>query len=114
MNAWLERVRDHALTLRESEIIGLVCHGLSNKGIARRLDLQEGTVKVHLHNIYTKIGVPNRTALAAWRLRATVASISPVSAGARLGLETLDPRSINVVVPFPAGGPSDVIARMVT
>src|SRR3974390_246464 len=98
MNAQLERVRpDHALTLRESEIIGLVCDGLSNKEIARRLYLQEGTVKVHLHNIYTKIGVPNRTALAAWRLRATVASISPVSAGARLRLETFDPRSITVV-----------------
>ena len=75
MNAWLERVRpDHALTLREWEIVGLVCHGLSNKEIARRLDLQEGTVKVHLHNIYTKMGVPNRTALALWRFRATAAS----------------------------------------
>jgi two-component system, NarL family, nitrate/nitrite response regulator NarL len=83
MNAWLERVRpDYALTLREWEIIGLVCHGLSNKEIGRRLDLHEGTVKVHLHNIYTKIGVPNRTALALWGFRATAASISPVSSGA--------------------------------
>jgi tripartite-type tricarboxylate transporter receptor subunit TctC len=114
MNAWLERVRDHALTLRESEIIGLVCHGLSNKEIARRLDLQEGTVKVHLHNIYTKIGVPNRTALAAWRLRATAASVWPVNPGAPLRSEAWGPRSINVVVPFPAGGPSDVVARVVT
>jgi len=115
MNAWPERVHpDHALTLRESEIIGLVCHGLSNKEIARRLDLQEGTVKVHLHNIYMKIGVPNRTALAAWRLRATAASISPVSAGAALRSEMSDSRSISVVVPFPAGGPSDVVARVVT
>jgi tripartite-type tricarboxylate transporter receptor subunit TctC len=115
MNAWLERVRpDHALTLREWEIVGLVCHGLSNKEIARRIDLHEGTVKVHLHNIYTKIGIPNRTALALWRLRATAASISPASAGAPLRSETCDSRSINVVVPFPAGGPSDVIARVVT
>jgi len=75
MNAWLEQVRPaHALTSREWEIIDLVCHGLSNKEIARRLDLHEGTVKVHLHNIYTKIGVPNRTALALWRFRATAAS----------------------------------------
>src|SRR6516164_2546030 len=114
-NAWLEQVPpDHALTLREWEIIGLVSHGLSNKEIARRVDLQEGTVKVHLHNIYTKIGVPNRTALALWRFRATAASISPASSGAPLRSETLDPRSINVVVPFPAGGPSDVIARVVS
>jgi len=82
-NAWLEQVPpDHALTLREWEIIGLVSHGLSNKEIARRVDLQEGTVKVHLHNIYTKIGVPNRTALALWRFRATAGSTSPVSLGA--------------------------------
>jgi tripartite-type tricarboxylate transporter receptor subunit TctC len=115
MNAWLERVHpSHALTLREWEIIGLVCHGLSNKEIARRLDLQEGTVKVHLHNIYTKIEVPNRTALALWRLRAIAASISPVSASGSLRSETCDSQSINVVVPFPAGGPSDVVARVVT
>ena len=82
-NAWLEQVPpDHALTLREWEIIGLVSHGLSNKEIARRVDLHEGTVKVHLHNIYTKIGVPNRTALALWRFRATAGSIWPVSSGA--------------------------------
>jgi DNA-binding NarL/FixJ family response regulator len=83
VNAWLEQVRsDHSLTLREWEIIGLVCHGLSNKEIARRLDLHEGTVKVHLHNIYTKIGIPNRTALALWGFRAKAASILPVSSGA--------------------------------
>jgi DNA-binding NarL/FixJ family response regulator len=43
----------------------VVSEGLSNKEIARRLDLTEGTVKIHLHNIYDKLGVPNRTALTA-------------------------------------------------
>ena len=53
-----------ALTNREWQIVLMVRTGLSNKSIARRLNLSEGTVKVHLHNIYTKLGVKNRTALA--------------------------------------------------
>jgi tripartite-type tricarboxylate transporter receptor subunit TctC len=103
--------RSHALTPREREIVDLISLGLSNKEVGRQLDLQEGTVKVHLHNIYTKIGVSNRTVLALWRLRATPAS---VSAGPPLRSEPWDSRSINVVVPFPAGGPSDVVARVVS
>ena len=111
MYRWLERAPPgQILTPREREIIDLVSLGLSNKEVGRHLDLQEGTVKVHLHNIYTKIGVSNRTALVLWRLRATPTS---VSAGAPLRSELWDSRSINVVVPFPAGGPSDVVARVV-
>ena len=52
----------HALTPREREIVDLISLGLSNKEVGRQLDLQEGTVKVHLHNIYTKLEVSNRTA----------------------------------------------------
>ena len=53
-----------SLTSREHEIVLALAEGLSNKGIGRRLNLSEGTVKVHLHNIYTKLGAKNRTALA--------------------------------------------------
>lgn len=52
------------LTDREHEVLTLVREGLSNKDIGRRLDLVEGTVKIHLHNIYRKMNVPNRTSLA--------------------------------------------------
>jgi two-component system nitrate/nitrite response regulator NarL len=38
--------------------------GLSNKEIARRLNITEGTAKVHLHRIFQKTGTKNRTALA--------------------------------------------------
>jgi regulatory LuxR family protein len=38
---------------------------LSNKEIARRLKVTEGTAKCHLHHIYRKLGIDNRTALAA-------------------------------------------------
>jgi DNA-binding NarL/FixJ family response regulator len=55
-----------SLTSREQQIIfTLVADGLSNKGVGRRLNLSEGTVKVHLHNIYRKLAVNKRTALVA-------------------------------------------------
>jgi DNA-binding NarL/FixJ family response regulator len=54
-----------SITCRERQIVLLVAEGLSNKEMCRRLGLSEGTVKIHLHNIYEKIGVNNRTALAA-------------------------------------------------
>ena len=53
------------LTPREREIAALASAGLSNKQIARQSSLVEGTVKIHLHNMYRKLGVKNRTALAA-------------------------------------------------
>ena len=52
-----------SLSIREREVMLLVSEGLSNKGVGRRLNLSEGTVKIHLHNIYQKVGVANRTAL---------------------------------------------------
>ena len=38
--------------------------GLSNKAIARQLDVAEGTVKLHLHRVYQKLGIKSRFALA--------------------------------------------------
>ena len=58
-----KRNLEDALTAREQELVHLVAEGLSNKHIARRLNISEGTVKIHLHNIYQKLGVSNRTAL---------------------------------------------------
>jgi two-component system nitrate/nitrite response regulator NarL len=54
------------LTARQREIMLLVAQGLSNKEIARRLNISEGTVKVHLHQIYHSLGIRNRTALTAF------------------------------------------------
>ena len=53
----------NGLTSREREVVLAVAEGLSNKRIGQRLNLSEGTVKVHLHNVYSKLGVKNRTAL---------------------------------------------------
>jgi two-component system nitrate/nitrite response regulator NarL len=60
-------VREHfeaILTKRQLEVTALVSAGLSNKAVGLRLNLTEGTVKIHLHNIYDRLGVANRTALA--------------------------------------------------
>ncbi|QWG17254.1 response regulator transcription factor [Bradyrhizobium sediminis] len=53
------------LTDREREIMRLVSEGLSNKEIARRLNISHGTIKVHLHHMYQKLEIDNRTVLAA-------------------------------------------------
>jgi DNA-binding NarL/FixJ family response regulator len=49
-----------ALTPRELDIVRMAGEGLRNRGIAERLSISEGTVKVHLHNIYDKLGVEGR------------------------------------------------------
>jgi two-component system nitrate/nitrite response regulator NarL len=53
----------NSMTRREREVVLALAEGLSNKCVGRRLNISEGTVKVHLHNIYGKLGVKNRTAL---------------------------------------------------
>lgn len=58
-----------SLSPREREVMKLVADGLSNKEIAEHLDMAEGTVKIHLHSIYNKAGVHNRTSLAALAYR---------------------------------------------
>jgi len=65
----------HALTIREREVMGLVAKGFTNKAIARELNLAEGTIKLHLHRIYQKLGVRSRLALAA--------SVTNLSSGKR-------------------------------
>src|SRR3954466_1861772 len=52
------------LTQRERQIARLVAEGLSNKEIARQLNVSDGTVKVHLYNIFQKLEITNRTVLA--------------------------------------------------
>jgi two-component system, NarL family, nitrate/nitrite response regulator NarL len=57
-----------ALTDRERQIMRLVSQGLSNKEIGRRLSIADGTIKQHLHHIYQKLEIHNRTVLAAFAI----------------------------------------------
>ncbi|MDW9468446.1 response regulator [Sinorhizobium meliloti] len=52
------------LTRREQEVLHLVASGMSNKQIARKLDLHEKTVKHHMTQIMAKLDVANRTEAA--------------------------------------------------
>lgn len=52
------------LTKREVQILSAVSEGKQNKVIAAELDLSEHTVKLHIHNVITKLGVNNRTEAA--------------------------------------------------
>ncbi len=54
------------LTQREAEVVALVAAGATNKDIANRLRIALGTVKKHLDNVYTKLGVRGRGQLAAF------------------------------------------------
>ncbi|SFR28414.1 regulatory protein, luxR family [Lentzea waywayandensis] len=58
-------VRD-GLTRREAEIAGHVAQGLTNKQIAALLHLSERTVETHVQHILAKLGLANRTQIAAW------------------------------------------------
>ena len=62
-----------ALTERERQIMSLVSEGLSNKEIGRRLKVADGTIKVHLHHIFRKLEISNRTVLA----RLVVSQVGP-------------------------------------
>jgi LuxR family maltose regulon positive regulatory protein len=53
------------LSDREREVLTLVAAGLSNKQIARRLDISPNTVKTHTRNLYAKLGVVRRTEAVA-------------------------------------------------
>lgn len=61
--------RNGVLSDRETEILACLVNGHSNKAIANRLQITEGTVKVHLKGVLKKIHASNRTQAAIWALQ---------------------------------------------
>lgn len=57
------------LTPQEIRILALVAEGMDNSAIAERLCLSRNTIKSHAHNIFTKLGVSDRTQAAVWAIR---------------------------------------------
>jgi DNA-binding CsgD family transcriptional regulator len=63
--AEVQEGRLRGLTDREREVLSLASTGHSNKMISRKLAISEHTVKLHMHHVYEKLGVSNRTAAAS-------------------------------------------------
>jgi len=55
-----------ALTQRENEILLLISKGMSNKEIARKLEIVETTVKVHVKHLLRKLNLRSRVEAAVW------------------------------------------------
>lgn len=59
----------NALTQREKEILAELAAGMSNKLIARKLDITEGTVKVHVKHLLKKLSLRSRVEAAVWAVQ---------------------------------------------
>lgn len=58
--------KEAELTQREEEILRHISKGLSNKNIARKLNIVEGTVKVHVKHLLRKLNLRSRVEAAVW------------------------------------------------
>ncbi|WP_370685675.1 two-component system response regulator NarL [Proteus mirabilis] len=61
-----EGERIDQLTPRERDILKLIAQGLSNKMIARKLDITESTVKVHVKHLLKKMKLKSRVEVSVW------------------------------------------------
>ncbi|GGY78569.1 two-component system response regulator NarL [Marinobacter zhanjiangensis] len=61
-----ERPDFDSLTPREKDILRLIAEGLSNKMIGRKLDISDGTVKVHVKHLLKKLNLRSRVEVAVW------------------------------------------------
>ena len=96
----------HTLTKREREVLALVAQGKRNRQIAQALTITEGTVEVHLHNIFGKLDVSTRTQAAlfytlslhvapvAARAGGTSGAANPVAGGERILAEIDNRRAV--------------------
>jgi two-component system nitrate/nitrite response regulator NarP len=63
LNQYERILPSFGLTRRQEELVRLVGQGLRNREIAEQCGLTEGTVKIHLHNVFTKLGIRSRSQL---------------------------------------------------
>jgi two-component system, NarL family, nitrate/nitrite response regulator NarL len=71
---WRSNAAESGLSAREIEILETIMAGMANKVIARKFDICEATVKVHVKAILRKLGVDNRTQAATWAVKHSVAA----------------------------------------
>jgi two-component system nitrate/nitrite response regulator NarL len=93
-------VQPRGLSEREVQILTCLVNGFSNKSIANRLEVTEGTVKVHLKSLLRKLNVSNRTQAAIWALNSGIGGAGKQA--------TADPRR----APAPAASTERVVGRL--
>jgi len=64
-----EHIGQEDLTPSEANVLGMIVGGMSNKEIGFALDISENTVKTHVQNIFSKIGVSDRTSAATTAIK---------------------------------------------
>jgi len=89
------------LSEREREILQLLATGLSNKEIAAQLFLSPNTVKVHLRNIFAKLGVQSRTEATVIAIQRGYVTV-PVNGEAAIGSEPIGAEDQTTSAPPPA------------
>jgi DNA-binding NarL/FixJ family response regulator len=72
----VERVSSETLTAREVDVLRLIVAGHSNREIATRLYISEGTVKTHVNHILMKLGVSDRTQAVTTALKRGLVSLA--------------------------------------
>ena len=101
------------LSEREQEILGLVATGASNKEIARILVISPNTVKVHLRNIFAKVGVASRTEATLYAMKTGLLPSPQPESAARLldavPAETIQPVDV-AAIEIPATSQMDEAA----
>ena len=87
------------LSPREKSILRCLVEGDSNKSIARKIDIAEATVKVHVKAILRKIRVQNRTQAAIWAMNHGTLARAELSSAPPSGLDTdrRMPKDIDVI-----------------
>jgi DNA-binding CsgD family transcriptional regulator len=87
------------LSEREREILRLVATGATNQQIAAQLNISANTVKVHLRNIFGKIGVVSRTEATMYAVRNGIVEVAAVSSGnaAVLSESTMPPVDVSPI-----------------
>jgi two-component system nitrate/nitrite response regulator NarL len=104
--------RNLGLSDRETQILQCLVEGCANKMIARRLDIAEATVKVHIKGLLRKINVSNRTQAAIWGLNQTMTARQGVADPALAALSLRTDHSIEAGMLMQQSIPSEIVAVM--
>jgi DNA-binding NarL/FixJ family response regulator len=76
-----DRMGSPGLTARELDVLRLIVRGKSNKEIGEGLNISEATVKTHINNILSKLGVTDRTQATTMALQRGIVHLDPRGSG---------------------------------